>query len=311
MVYNIFKERRMKMKKNIDLHMHTINSDGTSDINELIKLFNENEMDIVAITDHDNVNIYEQIKDNHTKKPLTIITATELGCSYEGVIRDVLGYGVDTKVIKEFVSNRYSKENKIKQQIRLLEEYKRVFKRAGLKFDDDVSVCKGSKSEAFINLHASLMKYPENIKKYPFIAKITLFFWNYCSDVNSKFFVNEALDYPSLKEGIDLIHEAGGLAFLAHPAMYKLGQFKTVELMNAAVKAGVDGLEIIHSMHTDYERDFLRQMARMNSLYTSGGTDFHGKTKPDINMLTGKEDNVRVDFSLIEPWFDKVNKFNI
>ena len=293
----------------VDLHMHSINSDGTLSAKEMLNMMNDLNVDFASITDHDNVKVYEQIKEADVKfnKPLTLIPGTELGCSFEGVIRDVLGYGIDTKVIDDFVSNRYSKENQIKKQKRLLEEYKRVFKRAGIQFDEDIEVFRGSKSEAYITIYENLIKYPENIEKYPFISKITLFFWNYCSNNETKFFVNESMDYPTIKEGIELIHDAGGLAFLAHPCMYRIGKLRTLQLINHAMECGIDGIEVMHSQHTFDDNLFLSEVARKYRLLKSGGSDYHGGTKPDISMVTGKGD-LYVPYNMVKDWIDKVRK---
>lgn len=297
------------MEKIVDLHMHSSYSDGTVTPVDMIKMMNDLSVDYASITDHDNVKAYEDIRNTkfNLNKPITIIPATELGCSFGGVIRDVLGYGIDTKVIDEFVSERYSKEAKLEKQKRLLVEYKRVFRENGIVFDDGLEVNRGNKSEAFMVMYNSLIKYPENIEKYPFISKITMFFWNYCSNSDSKFFVDESKEYPTIKEGIDLIHKAGGLAFLAHPCMYRIGKLKTLLLINHAMECGVDGIEVLHSQHTFDDKLFLAEVARKYKLYKSGGSDFHGGTKPDISMVKGKGDLI-VSYNMIKDWVDKVDK---
>jgi len=302
------------MKKIVDLHMHSSVSDGTLDIREMIELMDELGVNISSITDHDSVEGYatlEKIKDElNLKKDIDIIYGTELGCSFNGVIRDILGYGVDTKIIDDYVKDRYSEENQLKKQKALLEEYKKVFKRAGIKFDDDVEVHSGNKSEAFIRLYENLIKYPENAVKYPFIENITSFFWNYCSNKENEFFVNESSSYPTIKEGIDLIHKAGGLAFLAHPCMYRIGKLRTLQLINHAIECGIDGIEVLHSQHTFDDKLFLLEVARKYKLLKSGGSDFHGETKPDINMVEGKGD-LCVPYNMIKEWIYKVKKIKL
>ena len=115
------------MENIVDLHMHSSYSDGTVTPVDMIKMMNDLGVDYASITDHDNIKAYEDIRNAKfdLNKPITIIPATELGCSFDGVIRDVLGYGIDTKVIDEFVSERYSPEAKLEKQKRLLNEYKR------------------------------------------------------------------------------------------------------------------------------------------------------------------------------------------
>ena len=116
------------MEKIVDLHMHSTYSDGTFSPVEMINMMNDLGIDYASITDHDNVKAYNDIRNTkfNLNKPLTIIPATELGCSFEGVIRDVLGYGIDTRVIDEFVTKRYLLQRRsLKNKKRLLNEYKK------------------------------------------------------------------------------------------------------------------------------------------------------------------------------------------
>lgn len=297
------------MEKIVDLHMHSTYSDGTFTPVEMINMMNNLGIDYASITDHDNVKAYNDIRNTkfNLNKPLTIIPATELGCSFEGVIRDVLGYGIDTRIIDEFVTKRYSPEAKLEKQKRLLNEYKRVFRKNGIKFDNGLEVNRGNKSEAFMVMYNSLIKYPENVEKYPFISKITMFFWNYCSNSDSTFFVDESKEYPTIKEGIELIHKAGGLAFLAHPCMYRIGKLRTLQLINHAMDCGVDGIEVLHSQHNFDDKLFLTEVARKYKLYKSGGSDFHGGTKPDISMVKGKGDLI-VSYNMVKDWVEKIDK---
>lgn len=297
------------MEKIVDLHMHSTYSDGTLTPKEMVEMMDDIGVDIAAITDHDNVKAYDDIRSMSVKlkKPLTIIPATELGCSFDGVIRDLLGYGVDTKIIDEFVSKRYTKEAKLAKQQRLLKEYKRVFRQVGVVFDNGLEVKRGNKSEAFMTIYQSLIKYPENVERFPFIDKITMFFWNYCSNSDSEFFVDESKEYPTLKEGIDLIHKAGGLAFLAHPCMYRIGKLRTLQLINHAIECNVDGIEVLHSQHTFDDNLFLSEVARKYKLFKSCGSDFHGGNKPDISMVKGKG-NLVLSYGMIKDWIDKVDK---
>ena len=71
------------MEKIVDLHMHSSYSDGTVTPVDMIKMMNDLGVDYASITDHDNVKAYEDIRNAKfdLNKPITIIPATELGCS--------------------------------------------------------------------------------------------------------------------------------------------------------------------------------------------------------------------------------------
>ena len=295
-----------------DMHMHSTCSDGTLTPEELIRLMAEKGVDYASITDHDMVEAYSYIEGRSfgLEKPIKLVVGTELAVSFNGVIRDVLAYGIEPKIIDDFVTERYSEENQKKKQKVLLERYKEMFRRTGIRFDEDVTVDSGHKSAAYIALYNNLTNYPENLEKYPFIEDITRFFWNYCSDQRSEFFVDESYDYPSMQEGIDLIHEAGGLAFLAHPCMYRIGKLRTLQLINHAIECGIDGIEVCHSQHHFDDNLFLAEVARKYRLLKSGGSDFHGRNKPDIDMVTGKGD-LYIPYNMLKDWLNDVRTITV
>ena len=64
--------------------------------------------------------------------------------------------------------------------------------------------------------------------------------------------------------------------------------------------AGLLGLEIIHSEHTPLLQAHYRQVAEELNLLPTGGSDFHGLVKPDIDLGTGSHGNVRVPLEFLE-----------
>ena len=106
---------------------------------------------------------------------------------------------------------------------------------------------------------------------------------------------------PEHKEVIEAIHTAGGKAFLAHPFEYKFED--TIGFIDEIRNiAELDGIEVYHpSSADDDKKDILYEYARNNNLYISGGSDFHGSPKPDINIGIGRG-NLNISKELIEEW---------
>lgn len=118
----------------IDLHIHTDNSDGCHSIKEVLQiaedLRNDNDvrLGIISITDHDDIRALKEIESNkelHAIYGGIIIPGVELSFVYNNGLYDVLGYGIDLKVIDKFL-NRYSEEEKINFQRDILKEFKQV-----------------------------------------------------------------------------------------------------------------------------------------------------------------------------------------
>lgn len=297
--------------KSIDLHMHTKYSDGEYNVTEVLKECENAGLSVISITDHDAVGAYKEIEEKpEIRKKFSgrIIPGTELSFNKDGYLFDVLGYGIDYKKMQNLLDSRMDDKDKKEIQAILLEEWKQVCRNKGIKFDERIETTNGTKSEAFNVLFTDIsnfVKYPENAKFAEYISKENraFFYKRYFSNPNSDFFVYESRFSPSLKEAIDMIHKCGGKAFLAHSFAYGLED--TIGFINYAIEQGIDGIEQYYSTFTNVHENIIRELAERNSLYISGGTDFHGpNVKPGINIGVGKG-NMNIPERIILPWIPK------
>lgn len=105
---------------------------------------------------------------------------------------------------------------------------------------------------------------------------------------------------PNYKDVINIIHEAGGLAFLAHPFEYRFND--TIDFIEKLRKQKeLDGIECFHPSASEKEMNMLLEYARKNNLYISGGSDYHGKKKPDVEIAIGKG-NLSIGEEYIREW---------
>lgn len=294
--------------KNIDLHMHTQYSDGEYNVETVLRECENAELSVISITDHDEVGAYKEIEENPKIRKIfsgKIIKGTELSFNKDARLFDLLGYGIDYKKMQKLLEERMDDNSRKQMQAILLEEWKQVCIKKGIKFDNKIKTSKGTKSEAFNLLFEDISdfkKYPENEKFIEYISKqnIANFYKKCFSNPNSDFFVNEARFFPSLKEVIDMIHKSGGKAFLAHSFAYGLED--TIGFINYAIQEGIDGIEQYYSTFTNEQENIIKELANSNSLLISGGTDFHGpNVKPGINVGVGKG-NMNIPESIIWNW---------
>jgi predicted metal-dependent phosphoesterase TrpH len=104
----------------------------------------------------------------------------------------------------------------------------------------------------------------------------------------------------SPRDSINLIRDAGGVAVLAHPYQLRLASYEAVdELVAELVEFGLDGIEAIYSRHSADERTAYSEIAARHGLLVTGGSDYHGTYKPDIDLVTGLGD-LEVPYSLLE-----------
>lgn len=120
--------------------------------------------------------------------------------------------------------------------------------------------------------------------------------------------VDESSLFPSLDLAIEMIHNSGGLAFLAHTFAYSPNIAK--ELFNIIENYKLDGLECFYTTFTKEQSDYLVDVCKNRRMYMSGGSDFHGTRKTNHNLGTG-HGNLHIDESVVDNWIsDYISSFD-
>ena len=133
----------------------------------------------------------------------------------------------------------------------------------------------------------------------------TSFYRVHQSNKNSPFYVDETYASIDIDETISRIHEAGGLAFLAHGYIYPFDD-KDKIIEEILSTTNIDGMECVYTEFSEEERKKAMRFCKKYNKFMSGGSDYHAKNKPDINLGTGRNNNIKVEKSLIDSWIDKV-----
>lgn len=272
-------------KSYIDLHMHSMYSDdGEYTPTQLVDMCHEAGVKIMAIADHNWVKANEEAKKHADELGMTYIPAIEIDCTYKGVNLHVLGYGIDNQEVFNQLG-----EDIEKQEIAC--SMKKLELTNALGFDlkkeqlDALSTNGVYTGEMFGEALLNDSRYEdyELLKPYrqggersdnPYVN----FYWDYYAQGKPCY---TEIHFPTLEETIQLIHQHGGVALLAHPGNNLKGQF---ELFDEMVALGLDGVECFSSYHTTETNEYFYNKAKeLNVLYTCG-SDFHGKTKPSIHL---------------------------
>lgn len=288
----------------IDIHMHTIYSDGDKTVEEVLKMCEERKLEYISITDHDTCKQYddEALKNNKIFSG-KIIKGTELHAAFQNRNIEILAYNINPSIINEWCEKYYS-EDKLKKQQEICQN--RLFdicNKHGLIYDKS-KIRKPKKASEYVErpIYEEIMTHKENHKILgEFTESFGIFFRKGLANPESSYFMNHIEFRPKYKEVIDIIHKAGGKAFLAHPFEYKFED--TVGFINDLRKEEeLDGIECFHPSSADNDKkDILVEYARKNNLYISGGSDYHGSPKPDIEIGVGKG-NLNISKEIIEEW---------
>ena len=291
----------------IDLHIHSNYSDGSDSYIEILKKAGKLNLECISITDHDNCRVYEQIEKDNIKKYYSgkLICGVELQAYILGYSIELLGYGVDYKIINNEVQKLYKPFETIND-----EELKRLYKKCidiGMIFNDEVLL--NYKNSGYYYATEYLHdKMKENLYNKQFVLdeesweKENIFYKKHTSNKNSKFYIDESDLIPSVKEVINLIKKAGGLVFIPHIFQYEENaELILNELVN---NYEIDGIECFYSSFSKEQTEYLLDFCNRNKKFISGGTDYHGSNRKGIDLGTGLS-NMNIDYDIIKDWINK------
>ena len=146
------------------------------------------------------------------------------------------------------------------------------------------------------------MRHEENYKILgEFAESLNLFIRKGLLNPDSEYYIgSDNIQKPMYKDVIDIIHKSGGLAFLAHPFEYRFDD--TISFINELrAEKELDGIECFHPSADEDRMKLLVEYAKKHNLYISGGSDYHGHKKPDIEIGVGRG-NLNITKDYIEEW---------
>lgn len=290
----------------IDLHIHTTYSDGADSLVEVLKKAEENNLEYISITDHDNCNAYKELSNLDIGKYYTgeIIPGIEIKCGYKGRLIEVLGYKINTDKMLSWTEEYYKDKTKpILQQKYFDLLYNKCLKmklimskKEDIKFDSN-------KDWASVIIYNEIKAHIENKDLVPedLWDNFNNFSKKYCGNPNHILYIDKTVDYPTLQEAINGIKSADGLVFLPHLFIYKWAE-NIEELIDDILEDyEIDGIECYHSEFNDYNIEYLKQLCKQRNYYMSGGSDYHGSNKKNIEMAVGKG-NLSIESKIIQNW---------
>ncbi|MGD9898974.1 MAG: PHP domain-containing protein [Calditrichaceae bacterium] len=263
----------------IDLHMHTNYSDGSFSPEELIDYVSARDVGIIAVTDHDEIGGVLPAREYGEKKRVDVIPGVELSIDMEltgGAHLHMLGLLFDPEnvtLIEELNKLKKAREERAFRIVQKLRE-------AGIPIDaDDLIDAVGQGSAGRPHIAAILIKKGV-------VSDIYEAFDKYLSKGRPGYVPKTKL---KLEPAIELIHRAGGLAIIAHPVSLKYETYRELGEKILEMKAvGLDGIEAYYPGHDKYLTEWLVKFAGKNNLVVSGGSDFHGSAKPDVEPGIGR-----------------------
>jgi hypothetical protein len=257
----------------VDLHCHSTASDGTLPPAEVVRLAKKSGLSALALTDHDTVDGIEEAAAEAKKLGIDFISGIEISAEYPhpGTMH-ILGYGVDPQnpSLKNLTETLLAgRDNRNPKMVEKLNEM-------------GVSVTmKEWEDEAKGNV-LGRPQLAAILHRKGYVSSIKEAFNKYIGQGAPAYFDKERL---TPRQAIERIHEAGGLPVLAHPTQLRRENFAQVENeVKNLVDLGLSGIEVIHSDFDQAAVDALNALADKLHLLKTGGSDFHGSNKPNIEL---------------------------
>ena len=271
----------------IDLHLHTTHSDGSLSPAEVLRLAHKAGVTALAITDHDIVSGIPEALEAGAELGIEIVPGVEISSRVGSTELHILGYCLrwqDLELNQRLArlrESRHSRNPQIIEQLRSL----------GLDVTyEEVRALAGTDSVGRPHIARLLMD-----KHYATSAKDA--FDRYLAEGRPAYVAREL---PAPAEAIAWIRAAGGVAVLAHPTWAKVSGDGLNKLLTTLKAEGLGGIEVHYSTHTKRQTAEYLDLAKRLNLLMTGGSDFHGITKPDIEVGTGQGD-LRVPQQLLDP----------
>lgn len=250
-----------------DFHIHTRASDGAYSPSDVVQLASEAGIAWISITDHDTMGAYDEAIPAAEAAGIGLTYGVELSTSLNRKDCHLLVYGMapDHPVMRETLESQKSiRYNRVKALLTLLND-----RGVDLHIEDVVA------SAGHLTLgrvHVANAMVDAGV-----VPTLRAAFDQHLSAVARK----TPSPFPATQEVIARFREAGAVTVLAHP-----GSLYSFLDLRELVSAGLQGIEVVHPSHDHAMRTKFIEYARMCSLVTSGGSDFHG-TKPDDRTVLG------------------------
>lgn len=267
----------------IDLHCHSTRSDGTFSPTEVVQKAHEKGVKILALTDHDTIAGIDEARTMADSLGMLLINGVEISCRHRVIggyskkpaqvekVIHVLAYGFDD------LEKMHSRLSAIQQSraTRGRAICEKVAKVCQLDFDDfwqDVLKEACGNAEAVGRVHIAKVMVNKGV-----VADVQKAFSGYLADHKSCYV---ALDGLNLKDCVNLIHDCGGKASLAHATRYNLTANKVRKLIADFANAGGDAVELPATNEPVSTRHMVDRVIKEHKLAISIGSDYHGTTTP-------------------------------
>lgn len=259
----------------VDLHVHSTRSDGSLTPTELVNYAIEKGLSAFALTDHDTVAGLEEAFEAAKNKPIRVIPGIEFSTEYQKRDVHIVGLFINDKTplfqeyLHNFIASRDNRNCKLCDKLH---------KDAGIDITYETLI------DMFPNAVITRAHYAKYLLEHGYVKCLSEAFDRYLGEHTPYYIPREKV---TPEQAIQLILTSGGLPILAHPTLYHLSMTELDKLVHKLKDAGLVGIEGIYSTYDARDTKRMHELAKKYDLLISGGSDFHGTNKPNLDLGIG------------------------
>ena len=273
--------------KLIDLHVHSTASDGTLSPQEVALYAKAKGLSAIALTDHDTVSGVDECIKKGLELGVIVVPGIECSADFYGKELHILGYYINPNCETLEAKLKQLIDSRSMRNIKMLEKLEEI----GCPLTLDDLHEDSAPGTVFTRAH-----FANALMRKGYITNRKEAFTKYIGHGLPAYVPREKF---TVKECIDMIHAAGGLAVLAHPMLYGYGRADITNLLRGLALEGLDGVECVYSTHSQEDMSHLLQVCLQLKLFPTGGSDFHGDNKPLIDLGSGYGE-LKIPFDILE-----------
>ncbi len=250
----------------LDLHTHSVASDGPQAPAELVAEAAATGLDVVALTDHDSTRGWDEAAEAAVQHGIALVRGAEISCARWGVSVHLLSYLHDPDAAGLLAETEHARASRETRAQRMTERLAQDF---ALTWDDVLAQAGEGATIGRPHLADALVAsgaFPDRDAAFA-----------QALHRGSRYHVSHYAPDPA--DAVRLVREAGGVPVLAHPFADRRGAVLDEAAIEELVAAGLAGLEVDHRDHDDDARRRLRALASAHDLLVTGSSDFHGTGK--------------------------------
>ncbi len=255
----------------IDLHTHSLASDGTDTPGELINKAHASGITTLGLMDHDTVAGWDEAI-NYLRPGMSLVLGSEISCqTLDGTSVHMLGMLFDREnaALSEVLAT--TRDNRLVRMNRIISK----LNAAGFEITIEDVLAQLAPGATLGRPHLADALIAKKI-----VASRDEAFTELLHN-NSKYYISHYS--PTPEDAIRMIKKAGGVAVIAHPLASLRGRTVSIESFESMVDAGLDGIEISHRDQNEDERKLLREVVTQYGIIATGSSDYHGNGK--LNQL--------------------------